>query len=420
MLQSYQTLHPINQSAVSDIYERLPQFRVRGSSLELPMNTQFDVIGQLDEFHWPVENPWKAQGPRFHLNPKFSMPWVKPWGYLTPELQVVENYYDLHYDGQSQNRTFNRTIPRYALDGGLFFERLTRFMGRQFTQTLEPKLDYLYVPYHDQTPIQVFDSAYMIFNYDQLFRANRFSGFDRIGDTNQLAYAFTTRWLSEETGQEKASFSLGQIRYFSDRRVQLCHRLEGNCVDNPHTLGYLPPTARYSPIASRLVYQLHPFWMVSGDYIWDVDNKTTNNADLNFHYQPAANQLVNFGYSYLVNGDSTLMAGGGIENNALHQVSLAYAWPLNDHWSNLGAYRYNISKQYNMMAFLGLQYESCCWAFRLLGGRTFRSLTPGSFIPQYTNNVYLQVLLKGLGSAASSDPSSVIGSYFPGYADIFH
>ena len=73
-----------------------------------------------------------------------------------------------------------------------------------------------------------------------------------------------------------------------------------------------------------------------------------------------------------------------------------------------------------MMTMAGLQYDTCCWAFRLLGGHTFQSLSPDGFTPQYNNNVYFQVLLKGLGSAANSDPASSIQTYLPGYPDIFH
>ncbi len=105
--------------------------------------------------------------------------------------------------------------------------------------------------------------------------------------------------------------------------------------------------------------------------------------------------------------------------NALHQATIAYAWPLTERWSSLGVYSYNISKRYGMMTFLGLQYDNCCWAMRLIGGSTFKSLSPDSLTPQYTNNVYFQILLKGLGSVASSDPASTISSYLPGYQNMF-
>lgn len=419
MVQSYQTLHPVNQSMISDIYQRLPQLLARGRYDELPFNANFSVLGQFDNFYWPASVLMQPQGPRYHLNPVLSLSEVASWGYVRPSVQLVENYYDVRYDGAYSPTTFNRTIPRYSVDSGLFFERSSRALGHSMTQTLEPRLFYLNVPYQNQAPIPVYDTAYMIFNTDQLFRLNRFSGFDRISDANQLAYAVTSRWLSDTTGRERASLSVGQIKYFSNRRVQLCYDYSGICTDSPYMLGYLSPLAKASPIASRATYQLTDAWGVSADYAWDGHTNATNNGYLNFHYQPQADRLLNLGYTYLVNGDITQIAGGESQLGALHQATVSYAVPLSDKWSSLGVYSHNISKNYGMMTFLGFQYDSCCWAVRLLGGRTFKSLSPTTLNPQYNNNVYLQILLKGLGSAASGDPTSTIRTYIPGYRDIF-
>ena len=419
LVQSYQTLHPINQTPISPIYERLPQLVARASYTDLPLYANFNMLSEFDYYRWPADNVMQPQGPRYHFEPVLSFPYLKPWGYVTPAVQMVENYYDVNYTGTSMTTSFNRTIPRYSVDSGLTFERSSALMGSAFTQTLEPRLFYLNVPYHNQTPVPVFDSAYMIFNNDQLFRSNRFSGFDRIGDANQLAYALTSRWLSEENGQEKASFSVGQIRYFADRQVDLCYQQQGNCVDSPLMLGYVSPLAKSSPIASRAMYQLSSAWVVSGDYVWDVYTHATNNGNLNFHYQPAVNHMVTLGYTYLGDGNLLQVGNTGIQNNALHQATIAYAWPLTERWSSLGVYSYNVSKHYGMTTFLGVQYDNCCWAMRLMGGSTFMSLTPTTLSPQYNNSVYLQILLKGLGSVASSDPASIISSYLPGYQNMF-
>ena len=419
LVQSYQTLHPVNQSAVSDIYERLPQLLARANYNDLPMKANFNMLAEFDYYRWPGDNLLQPQGPRYHLNPILSFPNIKPWGYITPSLQLVENYYDVNYSGVASANTYTRSIPRYSVDSGLLFERPTAVMGRAFTQTLEPRLFYLNVPFQNQTPVPVYDSGYMIFNNDQLFRTNRFSGFDRIGDANQLAYALTSRWLSEESGREKASFSIGQIRYFADRRVQLCYQQTGGCVDSPLTLGYVSPVAKSSPIASRAMYQFSPNWSATGDYVWDVYTKATNNGNLNLHYQPATNHIISLGYTYLTDGNLLQFNTAPIQNNALHQATVAYAWPLTERLSGLGAYSYNISKSYSMMTFLGLQYDNCCWAMRLIGGRTFQSMSPSTLMPQYNSNVYLQILLKGLGSVASSDPTSTISSYLPGYKNVF-
>ncbi len=424
MAQSYQTLNPINQTPVDNIYERLPQLFARGIYDELPLDGQFNVLGQYDQFHWPVYNPAQPEGPRYHFNPTLSFGPSESWGYVKPEFQYVENYYQLKPSGAGSgfySTTVNHSIPRASLDSGLYFERAGGLNGQNYTQTLEPRLYYLYVPYQNQSTTPSFDSAYMIFSTNQLFRTNRFSGFDRIGDANQLAYGLNSRWLSNQTGQEKASFSIGQLRYFSERKVQLCYDQNGQCVDNSLMLGYLSPDATYSPIASRATFQFNSTWSASSDLVWDVAQNATNNGGFNFHYQPETNHIVQLGYSYLVNGNLlSPPSSQGVLHNALHQATIGYAWPLTPKWSSLGAYSYNISEKYSMMTFLGVQYDTCCWAVRLLGGRVFDSLTPGNSLrPQYENSAYVQVILKGLGSVGSSDPASTIQSYLPGYVNLF-
>jgi LPS-assembly protein len=418
MLQSYQTLHPADQQGrIDDAYDRLPQLLAKGSYDELPMHGHLNMLGQYDYFRLYNRYEPRPQGSRYHANPILSFPQLKPWGYITPEAELVENYYDLHSTDRFDVNQVNHSIPRLSIDSGLSFERRTAWLSRSYAQTLEPRLYYLYVPYQNQSTVPAFDSAYMIFNTNQLFRNNRFSGFDRIGDANQLAYAATSRFMSETTGQEKASMTIGQIRYFSRRKVKLCEAANGICIDNPREprmLGYLSPVALYSPIASRATYQMNHDWSASGDYMWNPDTHATNNGDLNLAYRPAENKMLNFGYSYLVNGNEL-----PTQPNALHQATLAYAWPLTETWSSLGAYSYNISEGYNMMYFAGLQYDTCCWAMRLLGGHTFQNLRPGAVTPDYNNNVYFQILLKGLGSVATSDPASTIQTYLPGYPNLF-
>jgi LPS-assembly protein len=424
MGQSYQTLHPVNEIPVSSVYERLPELMGRGFYYDLPFNANVTLLGQYDQFHWPSDY-WSRrellmpQGPRLHFNPIISAPQIKPWGYVTPSIQFVNTYYEVQNNRGFRDANYNRGIPRYSLDSGLYFERDTHLFGNQYIQTLEPRLFYLRVPYQNQTAIPVYDSGYTIFNMDQLFRTNRFSGFDRIGDAHQLSYALTSRWMSEQTGAERLLLSMGQIKYFTERQVQLCQSITGYCTQDPNAFGYLSADSGASPIASRAVYQVNSLVGITGDYMWDPATRATNNADLIVHYQPDINKIVNVGYSYLVNGDVTQVRRTGHVDNALHQAILAVAWPLSDRWSTLGAYSHNISKNYSMMSLFGVQYDSCCWAMRILGGRTFKNLNQ-VFEPQYNDSVYIQFLFKGLGAVATSDPYSILNTYIPGYDDPFH
>lgn len=423
MGQSYQTLHPVNEMPVSPVYERLPQLMAHGF-YELPFHLNLNLLGQYDQFHWPngrrdALNIRMPQGPRAHFNPIVTMPLVQPWGYLTPSLQWVDTYYQVQNQWEIPNADYNRSLSRLSLDSGLYFERNLNLLGGSYIQTLEPRLFYLQVPFQNQTVMPVYDSGYMIFNMDQLFRTNRFSGFDRIGDANQLSYAVTSRWLSEQTGTERATFSIGQIKYFSNRKVELCQSMTGYCVQDPNAFGYLSSVSETSPVASRALYHFNALIGITGDYVWDPATHSTNNADLMLHYQPDLNQVISAGYSYLVNGDVTQVRGDGSVDNALHQALFAMAWPVSDRWSAVGAYSHNISKNYSMMSLLGFQYDSCCWAMRVLGGRAFKSLN-AAFEPQYNDNIYLQFQLKGLGTVANSDPYSILSTYIPGYNDIFH
>ena len=418
-LESYQTLNPINQATVSPIYQRLPQLMLRGVYDELPLNSQFNVNAQYDQFRWPVENTDTPQGPRLHLEPSLTRVFRRPWGYIQPQVELVENYYQLDATSVNQAQKFNHAIPRYSIDAGLLFDREDSFVGHAYTQTLEPRLYYLNVPFQNQSAIPAFDSAYMIFSMEQLFRANRFSGIDRIGDANQLAYALTSRWLEANSGRELASLAVGQLRYFSTRKVQLCYAANGECSDDPLLLGYLSSTAKTSPIATRAAVQFNPTWSTDASWIWNPATKATNNTSINLAYQPELNRMLRVGYSYLVSGNVYQGNGRDVLNTPLHQATVATAWPLTPQWSAIGIYSYNISEQYDMLSFLGAQYDTCCWALRFMGGRVFDSLSNTTVKPHYNNNVYVQIVLKGLGSVGVTDPASTIQSYLPGYVSSF-
>ena len=58
-------------------------------------------------------------------------------------------------------------MPIMSLDSGMTFERDTTWFGAAATQTLEPRLYYLYVPYKNQDLIPNFDSGVADFNFAQ-------------------------------------------------------------------------------------------------------------------------------------------------------------------------------------------------------------------------------------------------------------
>ena len=89
----------------------------------------------------------------------------------------------------------DRTLPIVSLDSGIVFDRPMSLGGERFTQTLEPRLFYVYVPFREQSNLPNFDSAKTDFSFAQMLNENRFSGHDRINDANQVTFALTSRLL---------------------------------------------------------------------------------------------------------------------------------------------------------------------------------------------------------------------------------
>ena len=90
-----------------------------------------------------------------------------------------------------------------------------------FSQTIEPRLLYVHVPFENQDDLPVFDTILPDLNFVQLFRENRYLGVDRIADTDQLSVGVTSRILESGSGRELFSATIGQARYLSSQNVML-------------------------------------------------------------------------------------------------------------------------------------------------------------------------------------------------------
>jgi LPS-assembly protein len=104
------------------------------------------------------------------------------------------------------------------MDGKLIFERDMALLADGYTQTLEPRMQYLYVPYRDQSNIKNYDSSLLQSDYSGLFRDRTYGGLDRIASANQLTTGVTTR-VYDDAAVERFNVSVGQIYYFTESRT---------------------------------------------------------------------------------------------------------------------------------------------------------------------------------------------------------
>lgn len=384
----------------------------------------------------------RANGTRLNLAPAISLPMEASYGYITPKLKYVYTHYDLDLDSQgkqqaqaqanfpaysSYSSTVNRDVPIFSVDSGLYFDRNTQLFGTNYRQTLEPRLFYLYVPYQDQRDIPLFDTAESTFDYASLFRDNRFSGTDRIGDENKLSLGVTNRWI-EDNGFQRQRFSIGQAYYFKDRKVQLPGIDYRTRKDTQ---------ANVSPYALEYEYAFNRDWRFNSDFNWDPDSRSTRSGSAMFHYQPEdnPNKIVNLGYRYrndLITYDQltgTWKVGGGDYGTPgdpnyikdyykIQQHDFSVIWPLVPQWNVIARWQHDYNRNRTLEAMGGFEYDNCCWKLRLINRYwmdydDFSQATPQN--EKGDHGIFLQVVLKGLGGVVGNKVESFLDKGIQGY-----
>ena len=406
-LQAYQTLHPIDQSQVLNQYQRLPQLILNGDYPDQALGLEYFINGEVthfDIFKTPGTTEVLPIGNRLHLQPGVSLPLNWPYFYITPRLQLDMTQYQLSQTADTNTPNSKRvTVPIFDIASGLMFDRELSIFQRVFQQTLEPKVYYTYIPYRNQSSIPIFDTTVNTLTYDQLFNYNRFSGIDRIGDTNQLGAGISTRFIDQASGFEKVRLGIGEIFYFKNRRVTLCESAS-ECFDYP---GSYSNEQAVSPITGTMNYHIDPQWNFSIDAIFDPILKQLDNSTFGLHYKPEDRKIINFGYAYASSGSFSGVNLNSNAGNNLRITDFSFAWPLSASMSTVGRWSEDWHQSHLQNLLYGLQYDTCCWAVRMIGGR---SLTTFNQTPQYNNEFYIQFALKGIGDIGSGNPGSLLSN----------
>lgn len=315
-----------------------------------------------------------VEGNRVDIYPRLSLPFQGAAWYVRPEVGYRFTDYHLLDDYQQygfSRKDPSRSLPVVDVDSGLVFERDTNLFGSHYTQTLEPRLYYLYVPYRNQDNLPLFDTRDMTFDYWQLFSTNRFSGADRQMNANNLTAALTTRLL-DDGGVERASVSFGQIRYFTPQKVQ---------ARAPQT------DFSGSDYVAQLNLNLSDNWRLTSAYQWDPHERHTDVGTIGVQRRLAGDGIVNFSYRY--------------RDQFLEQFDVSAVYPISERWRLLGRWNVSLRDQTTFRrgapktveAVAGVEYDSCCVAVQLIG-RHYVDDDQGD-----TNNaIMLQIQFKGLGS----------------------
>ncbi len=416
LAQAYQTLHLIDQSNNPTVnqYMRLPELDAFADYPNIFSDIDFNLMMQAVNFQYhsifPPTTDQLPVGQRYHMRPTLSRSIHWASGYITPSLSLDSTAYHVTRSQGPQLRSSDRNLPIINIDTGLYFDRLFHFQKNEYTQTLEPRLFYLYVPYENQDRYPVYDTQLLPFTYGQLFAFNRFTGFDRLENANQLSFGITSRILDSNNARELLKANVGIGYYIDPPRV--C--LSPNChTDNEH----------WTPIATELTFYPTSRWSISGDFSWDAPRSQTNNIQLNVAYTRDGAHIIGGGYTFVHAQPNT---------SGTHQISFNsdsalyhfyFAWPLTSRLSTVGYFYYNATDKRPENYFAGIQYDTCCISFRFIIDRTYLGAQPLASgtrsSNQYSTNYIFQVQLKGLGSAGNTNPYAMLQNAIPGYHDPF-
>ncbi|WP_435103913.1 LPS-assembly protein LptD [Arhodomonas sp. AD133] len=380
--QDWQTVDPLLPRA-REPYARQPRLGFDYRPLVTGLPIDFSLTAEAVDFAHPHPD-LRTTGQRYDLRPRLSLPMRSLAYHVEPAVAYRYTGYRLDRP-DAGDETPQRRVPIYSVDAGMNFVREASFFGDPVTQTLEPRLFYLRVPERSQSSLPLFDTGEAALTYGQLFRANRFTGADRVGDANQLTVGVSTRFIDRATGASRLRFSAGQILYFDDREV---------------TLDGEPETDSRSDYVTELRANLPAGLSTTLNFNWDP--RDAGNRDLygRVRWRGGPSRVLNLTYRDRRGDDRT----------RLEQAETSFAWAASPRWTLLGGWRWDLDDDRTAERFVGLEYDSCCYALRAVH-RARQGSDPGDDLQ---TQVMLQFVLKGLGGLGDTIPQFFEDSV-PGY-----
>ena len=374
-----------------------------GAEPQLDVNWYQNDVGPFDTrvyaqaVHFVNTNSDMPEATRLHLEPTINLPLSNDWASLNTEAKLMATHYQQKNVDWYNNRygtdldeSVNRTLPQFKMDGKLIFERDMGLLSDGYTQTLEPRMQYLYVPYRDQSKIQNYDSSFLQSDYSGLFRDRTYGGLDRIASANQLTTGVTTR-VYDESAVERFNVSVGQIYYFTESRT------------GDDDINWEKDNKTGSLVwAGDTYWRMTDRWGLRGGVQYDtrLDNIATGSAAI--EYRRDEDRMVQLTYRYAspeyIQATLPNYANADQYKDGISQVGGAASWPIADRWSIVGAYYYDTNAQKPADQMLGLQYNSCCYALRVGYERKLNGWDTQNSQGKYDNVIGFNVELRGLSS----------------------
>ena len=377
LVQRWQTLQdPL--APITPPYARLPQFKFGTTANDIGGRFDLALPGEYAHF----SHPSLVEGTRLSFNPVLAAPMLAPGYFVTPKIGLRYTDYRLTNTAPGQPSRQSVSLPWISVDSGMVFERRTDWFGQSLTQTLEPRLFYVYAPYRDQSRNPLFDTVLKDLTSSQIFSENRFVGNDRFGDANQITLAASSRILAP-TGEEVLRATVAQRYYLSDERVGLP--------------GSVLRTKGQADVLASLGGRVAGNLSFDSAVQYNPQQSRAERYSASARYAPEIAKVVNASYRY--NRDTRLK-----------QIDLTGQWPVAAGWYAIGRWNYSVSDSRLLESIAGVEYNAGCWVFR----GAFQRLQAA--VQTASTGVFFQLEFNGVGGLGFNDVVNLLKRGVEGYA----
>lgn len=354
-------------------YRVFPQIAFNFYQNNLVKNGDFAFFGQISRFEndsAQMPNAW-----RFHAQPSLNFPLANRFGSVNLETKLYATHYSQKagkaQDAEQVERQISRVLPQFKIDLSTTLVNQKPLFGG-VSQTLEPRLQYLYRPYRDQSKIGSkrqshlglgYDSALLQQDYYALFNDRRYSGLDRIASANQITLGGTTRFFSDKNGAEIFNLSAGQIYYLTPSKVD---STSGNSTAN-----------RSSSWAIEANWKFHPQWNWHGGYQYDTRLNETALANASLQYKPKDDNVIQLNYRYASRNYIDQNLSFNRYGQDIKQLGGVLGWTLTDNIAMMASHYQDIALKKPVESQLAFNYNTCCWTASVYTARRLTATPTG-------------------------------------------
>jgi LPS-assembly protein len=413
-VQRWQTLQDIN-APITPPYDRAPQIGLRygqwqADGLDWSVQadtTRFEASYDRIPLASTAQRPLPRNGERSFVLAQVSRPWIRPWGFVTPKLQLHVSRYQLDQPLDSGERSTNRVLPTFSLDSGLVYERETQWFGRDVTQTLEPRAFYARTPFRDQSLLPVYDSGATDFNLSTIYSENAYVGHDRLVDNDALTLGVTSRFFDANNGAEMLRVGMAQRIRFSDQQVVLP--------------GQSAAAAGLSDLLLGAGVRWDDRWALDATVQINSQTDRVSRSTLQGRYSPSPYRVLNAAYR--------------LNQGVSEQIDMGWQWPLGDllgrrdaatesawirtpgqglgpdRWYSVGRLNFSLTEGRMVDSLLGLEYDGGCW----IGRVAFERIQ--STVSTATSRLLFQLEFIGLARVGAS-PLNALRNNIPRYQNL--